>query len=61
MIKQVSVETYEGLQAGERAGFTIEQMIELLNTGASVETLLTLIEWRLCSPAVVPSSSRWTM
>jgi len=30
-------------QAGEKAGFTVEEMIELLNTGVSVETLLNLI------------------
>ena len=33
--------------AGEQAGFTLEQMIELLNEGVSVETLLELISWRL--------------
>jgi len=29
--------------AGEQAGFTVEEMIELLNAGVSVETLLNLI------------------
>ena len=33
--------------AGEQAGFTIEQMIDLLNSGIAVETLLGLIAWRL--------------
>ena len=33
--------------AGEQAGFTLEQMIELLDDGLSVETLLDLICWRL--------------
>jgi hypothetical protein len=33
--------------AGEQAGFTLEQMIELLNDGLSVATLLDLIAWRL--------------
>jgi hypothetical protein len=33
--------------AGEKAGFTVEEMIELLNTGVSVETLLNLICFRL--------------
>jgi len=33
--------------AGEQAGFTLEQMIELLDCGLSVETLLDLICWRL--------------
>lgn len=32
---------------GEKAGFTVEEMIELLNTGVSVETLLNLICFRL--------------
>jgi len=33
--------------AGEQAGFTLEQMIDLLNEGLSVETLLELIALRL--------------
>lgn len=33
--------------AGEQAGFTIEQMIDLLNSGLAVESLLELIAWRL--------------
>jgi hypothetical protein len=33
--------------AGEQAGFSLEQMIDLLNRGLSVETLLDLISWRL--------------
>jgi len=33
--------------AGEQAGFTLEQMIELLNDGLTVATLLELIAWRL--------------
>ena len=45
--------------AGEEAGFTVEQMIHILQTGASVEALLQLIVWRL-SPAA-PSSARWVM
>ena len=35
--------------AGEQAGFTLEQMIQLLDDGISVETLLDLICWRLNS------------
>jgi hypothetical protein len=34
-------------RAGEQAGFTVEEMIELLKTGVSVETLLDLICCRL--------------
>ena len=29
--------------AGEQAGFSVEEMIELLKTGVSVETLLDLV------------------
>ena len=53
---------YKLAMAGEQAGFSLEQMIQILNSGVSVETLLHLIEWRL--GAVDPSparSSRWIM
>jgi len=33
--------------AGEQAGFTLEQMSQLLDEGLSVATLLDLIAWRL--------------
>ena len=33
--------------AGQQAGFSLEQMTDLLNAGLSVETLLDLIAWRL--------------
>ena len=33
--------------ACEQAGFTLDQMIQLLNSGMSVVTLLDLISWRL--------------
>ena len=33
--------------AGEQAGFSLEQMIQLLDGGLSVETLLDLIAWSL--------------
>jgi hypothetical protein len=33
--------------AGEQAGFSLGQMIQLLNSGMSVEALLDLITWRL--------------
>ena len=49
--------------AGEQAGFSVEQMIPILQTGASVEALLhriELIELRLF-PAIPSSSSRWVM
>jgi hypothetical protein len=47
--------------AAEQAGFSVEEMIQLLQTGATVETLLQLIEWRLSPPVVEPRSSRWVM
>ena len=37
--------------AGERAGFTLEEMIQLLDSGVSVATLLELISRRLEDPA----------
>jgi len=52
---------------GERAGFSLERMIQLLNTGVSVHTLLQLIAQRLDDDARKPvaaptcSSSRWIM
>ena len=33
--------------AGEQAGFSVEEMIELLNTGVSVESLVDLVCSRL--------------
>jgi len=32
---------------GQEAGFSTEQMIELLNAGVEMNTLLDLISWRL--------------
>lgn len=44
------VETvYKLAIAGEQAGFSLEQMIDLLNAGITVETLLHLIELCLAS------------
>jgi len=48
--------------AGEQAGFSLEQMIQMLNAGITVESLLELIEWRLREPdPSPPRSSRWIM
>jgi hypothetical protein len=45
--------------AGEQAGFTVEQMIQLLNEGLTVETLFDLILWRHHMPnPMTPASSR---
>jgi hypothetical protein len=49
--------------AGEQAGFSLEQMIELLDAGLNVETLFELITWRLVEvrkpPAQPTCSSGW--
>lgn len=52
--------------AGKRGGFTLEQMIQLLNTGMSVDALVEVIGFYLSNreenngrPA--HSSLRWTM
>lgn len=51
--------------AGEQAGFTIEQMIDLLDSGLAVETLLELIAWRLEGSSSAVSSiscfSNWNV
>jgi hypothetical protein len=44
--------------AGEQAGFTLEQMIELLDRGLEVETLLDLICMRLCGGPSACTSNR---
>jgi hypothetical protein len=51
---------YKLAMAGEQAGFTLEQMIQILNAGVSVETLLNWIELPLggVDPGP-PRSSRW--
>lgn len=60
----IALSDYKLAVAGEQAGFTVEQMIELLNAGLTVETLLNLIEWRLTplSPhGQKHGSTRWMM
>lgn len=48
--------------AGERAGFTLEEMIQLLDGGVSVEMLLELITRRLESqPPHSRQSTNWVM
>jgi hypothetical protein len=49
------------VRAGEQADFSVEQMIQLLQTGVDAETLLQMIEWRLSPPSTKPRSSRWVM
>ena len=51
---------YKLAMVGEQAGFSLEQMIQMLNAGMTVQTLLNLIEWRLGEVAPSPTrSSRW--
>jgi len=55
MASQLQVNAIRKLAiAGEQAGFTLDQMIGLLNSGLSVVALLDLITWRLD-----PSESPW--
>ena len=63
MQRPTTAETvYKLAIAGEQAGFTLEQMIQILSAGVSVETLLNWIELRLgrVDPGP-PRSSRWIM
>jgi hypothetical protein len=47
---------------GEQAGIAVEDMIQILNAGVSVETLLDLIERRLQGTGEdTHRSSRWIM
>jgi hypothetical protein len=43
-------------RAGEQAGFSIEEMIEMLNSGMSVADLLNLITRRLSQLSQLPSN-----
>jgi hypothetical protein len=50
--------------AAEQAGLSVDRMIEMLNSGVSVETLLELIVWRLGVLQTLPppgSPTRWVM
>jgi hypothetical protein len=47
-------------KAGERAGFRVEDMIQMLNAGVTVEALLDIIERSLQAPqGNTGRSSRW--
>jgi hypothetical protein len=53
-----SLATIEKLvMAGEDAGYTVEQMIDLLRKGLSLETLMDMIEWRLSNRIEAASRS----
>ena len=50
--------------AGEQAGFTVEEMIQLLDDGITVGGLLELISWRLdgrLTSAPSGASAHWVM
>ena len=45
--------------AGEQAGFSLEQMIQLLDSGLTVENLIELIAWRFENSKPIAVSSCW--
>jgi hypothetical protein len=45
--------------AGEQSGFSLEQKIQLLDSGLSVESLIELIAWRFEHPRPLSVSSCW--
>ena len=47
MATPIASTVYKLAIAGEQAGFSIEQMIWLLNAGLSLEMLIDFIDWRL--------------
>jgi hypothetical protein len=48
--------------AGEQAGFTVGQMVDMLNSGVTLETLLDMIALQLHGHVLQPSaSSRWVV
>ena len=59
MVQPLETVVERFVRAGEQAGFTVEQMIQLLQAGATVEVLLKMIEWRLSPSTLEPRSSRW--
>jgi hypothetical protein len=62
MEPSIVVSFYKLAVAGEQAGFSLEDMISLLDAGLTVETLLDLIERRLTNAEPMkPCSTRWVM
>jgi hypothetical protein len=47
--------------AGEQAGFSLELMIQLLNSGLTVESLIELIAWRFEHPTPMSPASCWAV
>ena len=58
MEKRIMTAVEKLVFVGEQAGFSVEQMIQILQTGASVESLLDMIERRVCSLSRQASSRR---
>lgn len=44
------------VQAGEQVGFTVHDLIRMLNTGITLEALFDMIEIRMMSSSVRPES-----
>lgn len=61
MEQQLETIVEKFVRAGQQAGFTVEQMIRLLQTGVEVETLLQMIERRLSPLSTEPRPSLWVM
>lgn len=47
--------------AGEQAGFSLEHMIQLLDSGLTVESLVELIAWRFEHSKPLSVSSHWAV
>jgi hypothetical protein len=47
--------------AGEEAGISVEQMIQILNVGVSVEDLLDIVDKKLQAPREFIGYSRWVI
>ena len=45
---------------GQRSGFTLQQMLDLLESGHSVATLLEIIDLRLAYSKPAQSSGTWS-
>ena len=59
-MEQPDVKTIRKLiDAGQQAGFSVDQMIDLLEAGLSIATLIELIDWRLAPNTIAHRSSRW--
>ena len=48
-------------QEDEQPGLTFEQMLDLLNSGVTIEDLLRIVQWKLSGAKVPPGAARWVM